>query len=634
MATPVDILRKYWGHPSFRPLQKKIINKVLEGNDVLALLPTGGGKSVCFQIPALLRPGICVVISPLVALMQDQVVTLRDKGIRAMALTGAIALGELDQMLDNCIYGNYKFLYLSPERLHNDLVQERIKKMNVSLIAVDEAHCISQWGHDFRPAYRNIQLLRELKPDSPIIALTATATPEVSEDIQEQLHFTRPQVIQSSFARPNITYEVQLTQEKNRLLRDILHAHSQAGIVYVGSRRKAASIAGFLENQGISATYYHGGLPESLKTERLQQWLGSQKRVMVATSAFGMGIDKSDVRTVIHLDLPENLESYFQQAGRAGRDGLPAQAIILCNDKDQELLKKQYLYSLPDLESTKLVYKRLMSYFRIAYGEGQEFHFNYNFRAFCSTYNLETVKTYNTLQLLERLGMIQRTEGVEKQTRIQVRTSHRQLQDACYKNSKFSALIQTIQRTYGGVFEDMISINLRTVCERAQIPMSEAIRILQSYADQGFIIFEHNIHDAGITFLVPREDNSSILPHTPFIEQYTQSKKKKLASVLQYVFNEKDCRSLQLLRYFGETGGKPCNGCDVCRRSVERGLSPLQKNRMYLSIKSALEKESLTAEEIYEKLPYQKEHIQMVLEQLIEKKLILLHEDRTYKLSE
>ena len=634
MATPTDILQKYWEHQSFRPLQHQIIDKVLEENDVLALLPTGGGKSVCFQIPALLRPGICLVISPLVALMEDQVATLKAKGIRAMALKGSIALGDLDQLLDNCIYGNYKFLYLSPERLQNDLVQERIKKMKVSLIAVDEAHCISQWGHDFRPAYRNIQVLRDLKPETSVIALTATATPAVSKDIQEQLNFRRPQVIRSSFARPALSYDVQLTNEKKPLLKDILQAHHEAGIVYVGSRKKAAYTAGFLEKQGIYATYYHGGLPGKLKTERLQQWLKGEKRIMVATSAFGMGIDKSNVRSVIHLDLPENLESYFQQAGRAGRDGLPAKAIILSDHTDQGFLKKQYLHTLPDLESTKLVYKKLMSYFRIAYGEGEESHFNYNFREFCRTYGLNRVKTYNTLQLMERLGIIQLSEGVENNTRIKVRTSHRQIQDASYHNSKFRDLMQTILRTYGGVFEDMVYINLRTVCERARVPMSEALIVLKTYADQGYISFEHNVHDAGLTFLVPREDRSTILPHASFIEQYTQSKKEKLESVLEYVFNDRECRSLQLLSYFGESRTIPCGRCNVCRHSSELSLTPQQKNRMYLSIKKILEEEARSVEELYQRLPYEKLHINSVLGQLLEKELVQLNADQKYQITE
>ena len=345
-------------------------------------MPTGGGKSLCFQIPALSRPGICIVISPLVALMEDQVNALREKGIKAIALTGGTHFSEVDTLLDNCIYGNYKFLYLSPERLQQELVQERIKQMEVNLIAVDEAHCISEWGHDFRPAYRNIAFLRELRPSANIIALTATATAEVVKDITEQLQFVDAKIFRKSFERKNIAYSVAQVEDKNYHLERLLKEHQESAIIYVRNRRMTVEVAGLLDKKGISAGTYNGGLSKKEKTLSLKAWLTGEKRVMVATNAFGMGIDKPDVRTVIHLQLPESLESYFQEAGRAGRDEKPAKAVILTNESDIPLVKNQFLSTLPDVDYVKLVYRKLVNYFRIAFGEGEGSKHSFYFAEF------------------------------------------------------------------------------------------------------------------------------------------------------------------------------------------------------------------------------------------------------------
>lgn len=387
-----SILQKYWGHSSFRPFQEEIITAALEKKDVLALLPTGGGKSICFQIPAMIREGICIVISPLVALMEDQVKTLQLKGIKALAITGGISLQDLDTRLDNCIYGNYKFLYLSPERLQQDLVQQRIKQMNVNLFAIDEAHCISHWGHDFRPAYLNISILRDLHPTIPIIALTATATKEVTRDIEQQLKLKDPIIFKSSLKRSNIAFNVVFAEDKMYRLKQVLNNKDESSIIYVRSRNATVEITAELNYYGYKAAPFHGGLSGKQKSLLLERWLKEEVKIMVATNAFGMGIDKPNVRHVVHLNLPESIESYFQEAGRAGRDEKPAIATIITNKSDLPRLKDLFLKTLPDLEFTIFVYKKLTSYFRIAFGEGQDCNFDFNFSGFCTQYNLHSEK--------------------------------------------------------------------------------------------------------------------------------------------------------------------------------------------------------------------------------------------------
>ena len=631
MQEPKDILEKYWGHTSFRSLQEDIILKAAGNRDVVALLPTGGGKSLCFQIPALLKKGICIVVSPLVALMEDQVNALKEKGIRALAITGGIPFHELDALLDNCIYGNYKFLYLSPERLQQDLVQERIRQMNVNLIAIDEAHCISQWGHDFRPAYRNILKLREIKPDVNIIALTATATKPVVKDIIDQLQLKDAAVVQKSFERKNIAYAVQMAQDKNYYLDKLITAHEEAVIIYVRTRKATVEIAGYLEKKGQSAAAFNGGLPKKEKSSRLDQWLKGKKRIMVATSAFGMGIDKSNVRTVIHMNLPESLESYFQEAGRAGRDEAPAKAVILTNESDVPLLKNQFLSTLPDLAFVKLVYKKLMTYFRIAYGEGEGNKNDFNFSHFCHTYDLNPLKAYNTLQLLDRASVLQLSEQFQKKTRIQFIISHHQLSYFLESHPHFEAVVKAILRTYGGLFENKVDINLEIICSKAGTVPAEALKVLNYLHKEKIADFEHEQHDASVTFLVPREDDTTINPLSPYIKLQEKTKKEKIEAVLDYVRNTEKCRSEQLLNYFGETETSPCGICSVCKSAAE----PLTKEnikRIYYAIVGLLEERAFSSREISEKLPFKEQHILTVLQMLLERDALAMTPSNCYKL--
>lgn len=631
MPEALHVLKKYWGHSQFRDLQEEIIQKVLEKRDVLALLPTGGGKSLCFQIPAILQPGICIVISPLIALMEDQVNALKEKGIKAMALTGGIPFPELDKMLDNCIYGNYKFLYLSPERLQQEIVQERIRQMDVNLIAVDESHCISQWGHDFRPAYRNIKILREIKPEVIFIALTASATPPVVKDIIEQLELKDPAMFQKSFARKNIAFSVISAQDKYYYLEKLVKEHNENIIIYVRSRSATIEISTFLEKKGISATAYHGGLLKKEKSERFQQWLKEEKRVMVATSAFGMGIDKANVRSVIHMNLPESLESYFQEAGRAGRDGKPSKAVILTNESDIPNLKNQFLSALPDVEFVKLVYKKLMSYFRIAYREGEGTEHFFNFAEFCQTYQLNFLKAYNTLQQLDRASVLQLSEQFHKKTRIQFLVPHMQLLSYLETHPHYESVVKSILRTYGGIFENKVEINLAAVCSKAGTNLAEAGNILNQLHKEGIVDFENNVQDSAVTFLVPREDDSTINPLIPYIKLQAERKTEKIEAVLDYVKNNKECRSNQLLKYFGEKTSTRCGICSVCKSETE-SLTKEKMMQIYHGIIGILEGGACSSREITEKLDFEEQHIVKVLQILVEKGALTTTGSNIFKL--
>lgn len=613
-------------------MQEEIIQKVLQGKNVIGLLPTGGGKSLCFQVPALIKPGICIVISPLVALMEDQVNALQSKGIKAMALTGGISFSEVDTMLDNCIYGNYKFLYLSPERLQQEIVQERIKQMPVNLVAVDEAHCISQWGHDFRPAYKNIAVLKKLKPEVNFIGLTATATKPVLKDMLLQLELPDAEILRKSFLRENLAYIVKEAQDKNFYLEKLLKEHEEAGIIYVRTRKATVEISDYLIKKGISATSFHGGLTKPEKSSRLQKWLKDEIKVMVATSAFGMGIDKANVRTVVHMNLPESLESYFQEAGRAGRDGKFAKAVILTNQSDVPLLKNQFLATLPGVDMVKLVYKKLNAYFRIAYGEGEAEVFHFNFYEFCQKYELNTLQAYNAVLLLDRSSVLTLSEQFQKKTRIKFLTSGKQIGFYLEANPQYDAVVKAILRTYGGAFDNMVEINLHTICSKAGTTQTEAVSLLRRLEKEGIAEFEHDQHDTRISFLVPREDDTTINPLIPYIKLQMSSKKEKIEQVLQYVSNSSRCKSEQLLQYFGEKETRPCGICSVCKSSEEK-LDREGMKKIYFQIVGLLEEKEHSSREMSEKLDFPEAHILQVLKLLVEKGALTTTANNKYKLS-
>ena len=565
MQDPLSIATQYWGFTSFRPLQKDIINTVgILKKDTIALLPTGGGKSLCYQIPAIANEGIAIVISPLIALMKDQTDSLKEKGIKAIALPSGIPYKELDALLDNCIYGNYKMLYVSPERLQQEIVLTRIKQMNVSLIAVDEAHCISQWGHDFRPAYREIFRLREIHPASPIIALTATATPKVLKEIASELHMKDPECFQSSYERPNLVYTIRQTPNKRELLIKGLTQHQESAIVYVRNRKSTVEIAELLNQRGIKAAAYHGGMPQDQRNKNYAQWRDDVIRVIVGTNAFGMGIDKGNVDLVVHLEIPDSIENYFQEAGRAGRNGQPAKALLVYNQNDMLRLDNQFVKIIPQLADVKWIYKKLNAYFQIPYGEGADTTHSFNFSSFCAAYQLPTVKTYNTLLSLERNSIIHLTKVFSKRARVLFKQSEMALTYYLVKNPGLEKVAKTLLRTYGGIHEQEMAIDHNLIASKADCSIAQVHQALLRLDTDDIITYEHQSFDTSITFLVPREDEHTINVIARYVKAQAQKKQEQVAAMKAFVHQQQQCRTISILKYFGEDATTPCGRCDVC----------------------------------------------------------------------
>ncbi|WOD43748.1 RecQ family ATP-dependent DNA helicase [Hwangdonia lutea] len=631
MEHPINILERYWKFTSFKPNQEAIINAVLNGEDTFALLPTGGGKSLCFQIPALAKKGICIVISPLIALMKDQVQQLNNKGIKAMALTSGISYSQLDTLLDNCIYGNYKFLYLSPERLQQELVQDRIRLMHVNLIAVDEAHCISQWGSDFRPAYKNITLLRQLQPSVNVIALTASAKPEVIEDITKELDFINPKIFKQSFYRPNLAYMVYHEEDKYYRIETILKKYKASSIIYVRNRKLTLDLASFLTSKNIGATYYHGGLSNDEKDAHMGDWVANRKQVMVATNAFGMGIDKPDVKTVIHLNLPESIESYFQEAGRVGRNGDKAFAVILKNNSDAVLVKNQFLKVLPAVDFVKQVYRKLCSYFQISYGEGEYVTNDFDFNTFCKTYNFSSILCYNALLILDRNSVITLSKQFKNKVTVQFIISSGALFNYLETHQEFNIIVKSILRMYGGIFDHVTKIDLKRIAEKASVTESKLIDVLHELESREIITLNLAKTDAQITFIQPREDDKTINRIASIIEQQNKLKQQQVKSMLDYVENDTVCKSMQLLAYFGEKDVKPCGICSVCVAN-KKEKAPQDLKSLKNSIIELLKTGELSSRQIHTTIEASEKDIKTVLKLLLEHNMITITPTNTYTL--
>lgn len=631
MQHPINILERYWNFTGFRPLQEDIIDAVIAGEDTFVLLPTGGGKSLCFQIPALAKEGICIVVSPLVALMKNQVENLKDKGIKAMAITSGIKPGQLDSLLDNCIYGNYKFLYLSPERLQQELVQERIKQMNVNLIAVDEAHCISQWGNDFRPAYKNITLLRQIQPSVNVVALTASATPKVVEDIVKELDFIQPKIFKQSFARTNLAYMVLHEDDKYYRIKSILKKYTAPSIIYVRNRKLTLDISTFLESKGLGATYYHGGLSNKERESNMSQWLNNQKQVMVATNAFGMGIDKPDVKTVIHFNLPESMESYFQEAGRAGRNGEKAFAVILKNNSDEQLVKNQFLSVLPTVDYIKQVYRKLCNYFQISYGEGEYTTHDFDFNTFCKTYNFSNIICYNALLLLDRTSIINLSRLFQNKVSMQVIASNPVVFHYLETHQDKALIVKSILRMYGGIFEHDTTINTLKIADKSATSETAVISVLKQLEKDEIISLNLSKTDAQITFIQPREDDKTINRIANIIEQQNNLKQSQVHAVLDYIKNDTVCKSRQLLAYFGEKDTIDCGICSVCS-NAKKNTKPQDLKTLKNRVIELLEHSDMSSRSIIAALKCPETDVNNVLQLLLEHQIISVTKTNTYKL--
>jgi ATP-dependent DNA helicase RecQ len=588
-------------------LQEDIINSALAGNDTLALLPTGGGKSICFQVPAMAKEGICVVISPLIALMKDQVENLTKRGIKAVAIYSGMTSREIDITLDNCAYGDIKFLYVSPERIETEIFKERLKKMNVNLFAIDESHCISQWGYDFRPSYLNIAHLRELKSDIPFLALTATATPEVVEDIQKQLKFNQPNVLQKSFERKNIAYVVVHEEDKLTRLVKILNKIKGTSVVYVNNRKRTKDIAYFLYQNGISADFYHAGLTNEERNTKQNNWINNTTRVIVSTNAFGMGIDKADVRTVVHMDLPSSLEAYFQEAGRAGRDEQKAYGILLLEENDRLNLEANITNSFPDLDTIKNTYQALANYFQIPIGSALNESYFFDIADFSKQYNFKAFTVFHCLKFLEKEGYLYLSDANFNPSRIKFELNKADLYEFQVKNPKYDTFIKTILRSYAGLFENFTKINEFEIAKRLKTTKDKVVDGLHYLSKLEVISYVEQTNLPQLTFLTPRLESKSLYISKQHYHDRKEIAVKKMESVIYYAFSKHKCRSQILLSYFGEKESYRCGICDVCIERNKLELSDIEFSSVSDQIKKLLKEQPLNITDLVNNIKKVKE---------------------------
>ena len=630
MVKAEEILKKYWGFDNFRSPQLEIINSVLSGHDTLALLPTGGGKSLCFQIPALLNDGICLVISPLIALMKDQVDNLMKRDIKAMALTGGISTDEVITLLDNCLYGNYKFLYLSPERLQQDWVIEKIKNLPINLIAIDEAHCVSQWGHDFRPAYLKIQVLKTFFPKVPFLALTASATEQVKNDLIEQLQLNKPVVFQKSFARENIAYLVIQAEDKLFKIEQLLKKNPAPAIIYVRNRKACYEISSQLIRLGIGATFYHGGLSRKEKIKHMENWMDEKSPVMVATNAFGMGIDKANVRTVIHMQYAENIESYYQEAGRAGRNGERAFAVVLSSPSDELNAKGQFLSVLPDKAFVLKVYNKLCNFFQVAFGECPLNEFTFNLNKFCLRYDLSVLKTYNAIQFLDREGILSLTKDFSQKVSLQFLIESRELLRYISLHPRDEAVIHTLLRTYPGIYEYAVKVNTDLVAKKTPTTTTEVERVLTALNLNEVADYIAHDTDSALLFLENRDDEHIINRIAKHLKSQNELKVNQMEAFINYVQDKTHCKSRIILHYFDEETTENCGICSYCRDNAPKQKNSLEE--IASKMLALLQREDLDSRELEHLLKIPESDIIFAIHELLERESIALTSINKYTL--
>jgi len=627
LQTPVEILKANWGFDTFRVLQEDIIQSVLDGKDTLALLPTGGGKSICFQVPALAKEGICIVVSPLIALMKDQVDNLKKRGIAAMAIYSGMRYADIDRAFDNCIYGNIKFLYLSPERLITDLARARIAQMQVNLFAVDEAHCISQWGYDFRPPYLEIANIRELHPKVPVLALTATATHQVIEDIQVKLNFPRPNLFQKSFERKNLAYVV--LQEKNKYskLLEIVRNVKGTGIIYTRSRKNTKEVAAYLQRNNIRADFYHAGLNPEIRSQKQEAWMKNEIRIMVSTNAFGMGIDKSDVRSVIHLDLPNSLEAYFQEAGRAGRDEKKAYSVLLYDEKDGERLRLNFEDAFPPMKVIRQVYRALGSYFQIAVGAGIGRSFDFDIGAFVQRYNLKAIQAYNSLKILSQAGWLVMSEAIFMPSTIKIKVNREVLYDYQLKQPKIDKVIKWILRLYPQSINNYASFQEQKIANKVGASRADLTKAFQKLVQDQIIDYQPQKDQPQLIYLKERVDADNLAIDMTLYNFRKKRYQENIEQAIQYAENPR-CRSRQLLKYFGEKNAPLCGICDVCLGRTKTEFDEVEYERYKLKIQRLIKREKLTTAEVAVSFGNKRtELIEQVLVYLIDEGFVEIIED-------
>ena len=567
-----DILKQYWGYDGFRGIQEDIICSIGNGQDTLGLMPTGGGKSITFQVPALAKPGLCLVVTPLIALMKDQVQNLKSRGIKATAVYSGMTREEIVITLENCIFGDYKFLYISPERLDTEIFRTKLKSMNVSMITVDESHCISQWGYDFRPAYLKISQIRDMLPGVPVLALTATATPEVVDDIQKQLGFSTPNVFRMSFERKNLAYIVRRTDNKADELLHILQSVTGSAIVYTRSRKRTKDTAQWLNTNGISATFYHAGLSNDDKDARQKSWVSGQQRVMVATNAFGMGIDKPDVRLVVHIDMPDSPEAYFQEAGRAGRDGLKAYAVLLYAKTDKSIMSKRVADTFPEKDYIRKVYEQINYYYQMAMGDGLGCTKAFNIDEFCRNFKHFPIQVDSALKILTRAGYLEYTDEQDNASRVIFTLRRDELYYINEKDPDTEKLIRVILRSYTGLFSDYAYIDEETLAKRSGLTRQQVYSILITLTRQHVLHYIPGKKTPYIIYTRERQDSDRIVLSKEVYEDRRASYEKRIKAMIDYADTDDKCRSRMLLYYFGEKNEHNCGQCDVCLKKHESGL--------------------------------------------------------------
>jgi ATP-dependent DNA helicase RecQ len=612
MQQYLSILKQYWGYDQFRALQGDIIRSIAAGKDTLGLMPTGGGKSLTFQVPTMAMDGICVVVTPLIALMKDQVENLKMRGIAAAAIFSGMTHNEILMTLDNAVFEAYKFLYVSPERLATPIFMEKIKQAKVCMIAVDESHCISQWGYDFRPSYLRIADIRELLPDVPVLALTATATPEVVKDIQQQLHFREPNVFQKSFNRSNLAYVVRTVENKDENLLKILNSVPGTSVVYVRNRKRTKEISDFLNVNGISAENFHAGLKNETKDAKQSRWKQGETRVIVSTNAFGMGIDKAEVRTVVHMDLPDSLEAYFQEAGRAGRDEQKAYAVLLYNQGDAVKMRKRVSDNFPGKEMVVKVYEALGNYFQVGVGSGLDAVFAFDIGDFCTKFKLPILTTFSSLKLLQQAGYIELTDEQDSSSRVLFTVG----KDDLYKlkhNADQERLIHILLRSYTGLFTDLASISEETLAKRLEWTRDKVYEQLVGLAKERVIQYIPRKKTPFLTYVREREATDRVILTKEAYDDRQERYISRVKSVLDYAQEENVCRSQILLSYFGEKDTNPCGKCDICLKNRETQVSTDDFETIRQAIQQALAVEELTINALVKKVPFKDQKVIQVV---------------------